>query len=78
MKTEMMRLRDERMKVIRLRFEPFQDMGFKVGEFFSMSSSPNGSDITLFLQDSTILSMADALASIASEIRNEQAVVVSG
>ena len=78
MKTEMMRLDNERQKVIRLKFEASWDTGFKVGEFFSTTSSPNGSHITLFLEDSAILSMADALASIASEIRNEQAVVVSG
>ena len=75
MKTEMVRLNDERVKVIRLSFEASGETGFKVGEFFSTSSSPNRSQITLFLGDSTILSMADALASIASEIRNEQAVV---
>ena len=75
MQTDMVRLDDERVKVIRLSFEASGEPGFKVGEFFSPSSSPNRSQVTLFLGDSTILSMADALASIASEIRNEQAVV---
>ena len=75
MQTDMVRLDDERVKVIRLSFEASWDTGFKEGEFFSTSSSHNRSQITLFLGDSTILSMADALASIASEIRNEQAVV---
>ena len=70
MKTERNKLDKvyEDFGVVKLRFDGPRDTYTR--EFFSTSVSSLGGEINLFLDDDTVLAMAEQLASIAEVIRN--------
>jgi len=60
----------DRFSVVKLRFDGNRDTYSR--EFFSTSVTSLGGEINLFLDDETIIAMAEQLTVIAQGIRNEQ------
>ena len=56
--------------VVKLRFDGAKDTYSR--EFFSISVTSFGGEINLFLNDETVIAMAEQLTVIAQGIRNEQ------
>ena len=65
----------DRFGVVKLRFDGAKDTYSR--EFFSTSVTSLGGEINLFLDDETIIAMAEQLTVIAQGIRNEQKEEVS-
>ena len=65
----------DRFGVVKLRFDGNRDTYSR--EFFSTSVTSLGGEINLFLDDETIIAMAEQLTVIAQGIRNEQKEEVS-
>ena len=59
----------DRFSVVKLRFDGNRDTYSR--EFFSTSVTSLGGEINLFLDDETVITMAEQLTVIAQGIRNE-------